>query len=377
MFLRRLLSIAGWLIALLTATQVCALEYVTINRNGSQRELAGRVVVEAEDGGLLFLTQDGVQWLLPKEEIAGRRTDAKPFAPLPRDEFAKQLQAELPGFKIHKTKHYLIAYNTSQAYAEWVGALFERLHAGFYRFWQVAGATLQEPQFPLVALVFKSQAAYEQHASRELGDATKSIVGYYSLTTNRMTTYDMTGVEEAGGGDRAAARIHKILTQPQAERSVATIVHEATHQIAFNSGLQVRFTDMPFWVSEGIAIYFETPDLRNSKGWAKIGVVNRVNLLNFQKALRTRPGLTSLLSDDKRFRTAATSADAYAEAWALNYFLIRTRREDYVKYLKALADQTPQVFLEPAERIKQFQQFFGDDLAALETEFLRYMQKVQ
>jgi hypothetical protein len=354
-----------------------ALEYVTINRAGAPKLLSGKVVVEAEDGGLLFLTADGVQWLLPKEEIVSRRSDEKPFVPLPRDALARQLTAELPGFRIHKTRHYVIAYNTTEAYAAWVGALFERLHTGFYAFWKSAGAELHEPEFPLVALVFKDQESYARHVERELGPLAKSIVGYYSLTTNRMTTYDLTGIADAGGGGPPAALIAKVLDKPEAERTVATIVHEATHQIAFNSGLQVRFTDMPFWVSEGLAIYFETPDLKNNKGWKAIGTVNRVNLINFRKALRTRPGLVSLLSDDKRFREAATSPAAYAEAWALSYFLIRTRREDYVKYLAALAQQTPQVFLEPAERIKQFQQFFGDDLPALETEFLRYMQQVE
>ncbi len=362
---------------LLHAGAADALEYVTINRSGAHQALAGKVIVEAADGGLLFLTADGVQWLLPKGEIVSRRADERPFVPLSRDALTRQLTAELPGFRIHKTRHYLIAYNTTEAYAAWVGALYERLHTGFYAYWKSAGAELHEPEFPLVALVFKNQALYEQHAQRELGDLSRSIVGYYSLTTNRMTTYDLTGVDEWIGGGRAAARINKILDQPQAERTVATIVHEATHQIAFNSGLQVRFTDMPFWVSEGLAIYFETPDLQNNKGWQKIGAVNRVNLINFKKALRTRTGLESLLSDDKPFRDAATSPAAYAEAWALSYFLIRTRREAYVKYLAALAQQTPQVFLEPAERIKQFQQFFGDDLAGLEAEFLRYMQQVE
>jgi hypothetical protein len=174
------------------------------------------------------------------------------------------------------------------------------------------------------------------------------------------------------------ARINQILSQPRAERTVATIVHEATHQIAFNSGLQVRFADVPFWLSEGIAIYFETPDLKRSKGWGGIGAVNRVNLLNFRKYLETRPrgSLAQLLSDDKRFRDPKTSADAYAEAWALNYFLIRTRKAAYIRYLQDLAALPPQRFLEPDERIAQFRQHFGDDLDALEAEFLKHMRGV-
>jgi len=361
---------------IVAARPLAALDYVTIKRGGSEQQLAGRVEVEAADGALLFQTPDGSQWMLLKDEIVSRRNDGKPFAPLTQDELARQLQGELPRFKIHKTRNYLIAYNTSDVYAQWVGALFERLHAGFYNFWKTAGAELHEPEFPLVALLFKDQASYEQHARRDLGSSPGSIFGYYSLTTNRMTTYDLTGVEEAGGA-KSAGRIQQILSQPKAERTVATIIHEATHQLSFNSGLQVRFTEMPFWLSEGLAIYFESPDLDNSKGWKKIGAVNRVNLLHFRKAIRTRPGLAQLLTDDKLFRDPKTSADAYSEAWAFTYFLIRTRRDAYVKYLHALAQRPLMVYQGPDERLKEFQQFFGTDLAALETEFLQHIQRVR
>ena len=135
---------------------------------------------------------------------------------------------------------------------------------------------------------------------------------------------------------------------------------------------------MPFWVSEGIAIYFETPNLESTKGWRNIGGINRVNLVNFRKFLPRRPAgsLELLLTDDKRFRDPATSADAYAEAWALTYYFLQTKSEAYLKYLAALAEQKPLIELEPAQRIKQFREFFGQDLNALENDFLRYMRTV-
>ena len=357
-----------------------ALDYVTHTVAGKQTELAGKVEVEAEDGGVLLLTRDGTLWPLPKEEIAARRKDDTPFEPLDRDQLAKQVVGELPaGFKVHATKHYLICYNTSPAYAQWVGALYERLFTAFYNYWEQRGMQLHEPQFPLVALVFDSRDSFAEFAHTEVGEAARSMIGYYSLKTNRMVSYDLTGVEDLKiVGDRGTtARINAILSQPGAERTVATIVHEATHQLAFNSGLQVRYADIPFWVSEGVAIYFESPDLSSSKGWKGIGGVNRVNLVNFRKRVSSKPtGLTTLLSDDKRFRDPATSADAYAEAWALTYFLIRTRSEAYAKYLQALG-QYPQLGETSAEeRIAEFKRAFGDDMTGLEAEFLRYMRRV-
>jgi hypothetical protein len=359
-----------------------AVEQVTVTKSGAVRILKGKVLVEAEDGGVLLLTPDGRLWPLPKEEISGRKSDEKPFQPLSRNEYQKVLLESLPqGFKIHQTEHYFICYNTSLAYARWVGALYERLYDGFYTFWKAKGAELHEPEFPLAAVVFDTRQNYENFARAELGPATSTIMGFYSLHSNLVTMYDLTGQEERKlAGDRnAQARISQLLSQPNAERNVATIVHEATHQLAFNSGLQQRFTDTPFWVSEGLAVFFETPDLGNGKGWGTIGAVNRFNLINFHKYLKTRqPGaLEKLLADDKRFRDPAAMSDAYAEAWALNYYLIRTDGKTYAKYLKLLSEQTPLVMQEPAVRQEQFLKHFGKSLEELEADFLKYMRTVK
>lgn len=358
-----------------------AVEQVTLSENGQQRVVSGKVMVEAVDGGILLLTPDGKMLPIPKEQISERGSNNKLFQPLAKDEFRKQLLASLPaGFKIHQTRHYTIAYNTSQGYAQWVGALYERLYSAFYSYWPRKGAELIDPEFPLGVIVFDTRENYVLHSRAEVGEGANSILGHYSLQTNLVTMYDLTGVEGVRfAGERTAARISQVLSQPNAERNVATIVHEATHQLAFNSGLQQRFVDTPFWVSEGLAVFFETPDLDNSKGWRNVGAVNRYNLLNFHKYLRARPpgSLSTLLSDDKRFRDPATMADAYAEGWALNYFLIRTKGETYVKYLKLLSEQKPLVQQEPAARQEQFLKLFGGDINKLESDFLKYMSNVE
>lgn len=382
---RVFLSAAALALLLATGRAAAALDYVTVKQGESEIEVAGKVQVEAEDGGVLLLARDGVLWPVPKEELVSRRSDDQPFTPLSRAEIGKKLLAELPdGFKIHSTKHYLICYNTSPAYASWVGALFERLLGSFTNYWNRRGFELHEPEFPLVAIVFDRQSDYAAYSRQELGEGgANSIIGYYSLRTNRVIMYDLTGVEEVAangkGAKSSAARINQILSQPKAERTVATIVHEATHQIAFNSGLQVRYADIPFWVSEGIAIYFETPDLQSTKGWRNIGGVNRVNLFNFRKSLgdRSPDGLKLLLTDDARFRDPATMSAAYAESWALNYFLLRTRGDQYVAYLKKMSEQTPLIPVSPEERLKDFTTTFGADLQTLDAEFLRYMRSVE
>ncbi|MBI2478555.1 MAG: DUF1570 domain-containing protein, partial [Planctomycetia bacterium] len=319
--------------AAVTGDTALAIEHISLKRDGESIHVDGKIVVEAVDGGLLIQDTRGVLWAITPDEIVSRDSDAIPFAPADQEKMSEELLKEFPdGFRIHKTAHYLVCYNTSSAYAEWCGSLYERLFLAFNTYWKNRGFKLNEPEMPLVALVFDDQQSYSAYASPELGAATSKIIGYYSLRSNRVVMYDLTGSDAgAGGRESTAAHINQLLMRPGAERTVATVIHEATHQIAFNCGLQTRYADIPLWVSEGVAIYFETPDLRSSKGWRNIGGVNQVRLQEFGRYLRNRPSdsLVTLISNDDRFRDPRTASDAYAEAWSLNYFLIRKHLKEY------------------------------------------------
>lgn len=363
--------------------QVSAAEELTIRRNGRSSRLNGEILLEAQDGGVLFLSRDGTLWIVQPEELQQRKKLSADVLPLSQEEMVSYLEKEMPdGFRFHQTAHYVICYNTSKAYAQWCGALYERLYRAFYGYWKNAGMELQEPRYPLVSLVFEDRQSYLQYSRRDLGTEVTSAIGYYNMRTNRTIAYDLTGVEKNGVNQprgSSASHINRILSQPAAERTVATVVHEATHQLAYNSGLQQRYADNPFWVSEGMAIFFETPDLKSTKGWRTLGGVNRVNLFNFRKYYRARgeDSLQSLLSEDSRFQDPKRAADAYAEAWALNYFLLRTKKKAYVTYLRKLAAQAPLTTADPERRLAEFKAAFGEDLQKLDAEFIRYISRIR
>ena len=360
-----------------------AMEHVVLKRDGREIEIGGRLLLTAEDGGVMILAPDGMLWRVPPEEIVKRTSDDEPLVPLSQAELGEQLLEELPhGFELHVTQHYVICHNTSKAYAQWCGALFERLYKAFTNFWSRKGFDLHEPEFPLVALVFADRDSYSRFQSREVGEAAAKIIGYYSQDTNRISTFDLTGAEalrRSGDKRGSSADINRMLARPEAERLVATIIHEATHQIAFNCGLQTRHADIPRWLSEGLAIYFETPDLSSSKGWRTIGAVNQVRLTGFREYVRRgRPAdsLASLIANDQRMLDPERADDSYGEAWALNYFLIRQHPKQYVDYLKQLSTKEPLIWDEPQERLQEFKQAFGD-LDQLDAEFLRQIGKVR
>jgi hypothetical protein len=364
---------------------VSAIDQVTFRHKGREITESGRLLVTAQDGGLLLLARDGVIWAIAPDEIIKHTSDDTSFEPFTRDEMAKRMLAVLPkNFEVlpaNQYKHYLIFYDTNRTYAQWCGSLFERLYMAFTNYWSHKGFELTEPEFPLVAVIFADQQAYLKFSRSDLGTAGESIIGYFHMATNRMTMYDLSGVAAAGRQSvmvTNAAQINQILAQPEALQTVSTVVHEATHQIAFNCGLHTRLSDCPVWFSEGIAVYFETPDLRSANGWNGIGAVNQPRLELFQKYLTYRPSdsLQTLLATDKRLHDSKQSLTAYAEAWALTYFLVKKHPKEYVAYLRTLSKKKPLLHDSPETRLNEFQKAFGD-INKLDTEFIRYMARLR
>lgn len=380
--MRSCFAISLLTVAVASALPAWSMDHVTLRQDNKRLAITGRILTTAQDGGLLLLARDGVLWPVQPDELLERTSDDLPFKPFSAEEMSQRVLGELPsGFEVYRTAHYLICHNASREYAVWCGSLFERLTMAFTNFWSRRGFAIQTPEFPLVAVVFADRQSYEQFARKELGDAVGAIIGYYSLRTNRMTMFDLTGMaglERAPRGT-TAAQISRILAQPEAERMVATIVHEATHQIAYNCGLHARFSDCPLWFSEGIAVYFETPDVSSAKGWSTVGAVNLPRLAQFRDYARRRPSdsLVSLIRDGTRFRDTSKGLDAYAEAWALTYFLLKQRPKQYVEYLRTLSAKEPAKSDDPEIRLHEFKRAFGPDLKRLDSDFLRFILRLR
>lgn len=371
------------LVGLFTAQPSWAVEHVVFLRDGNQQKVSGRLEVAASDGGVLVMAQDGVLWAITPEELIKRHHDDDLFEASGQKELENRLLSELPqGFQTYTTANYLICYNTPKVYAQWCGALYERLFRAYRNFWNRRGFKLHDPEFPLIALVMDNRKSFLEVAKSELGEAAGSIIGYYSLRTNRVIMYDLTGAA-AGANQRrerlTTREINQMLGLPSAERTVATIVHEATHQIAFNCGMHVRYADIPIWLSEGLAMYFETPDLRSSKGWRNIGGVNYTRLDEFRRYAERRPSnaLQKLIGGNERFRHAREAADAYPEAWALTYYLLRNHPKQFIQYMNTMSKKGPLLTDDRQRRLTDFHSAFGNDLEKLDATFMKQIQRIK
>lgn len=339
------------------------------------RQVEGKIEIEALDGSVVFLDMVGHLLLLRKNEIVDRQQHDKPVELTPA-ELESRLKGELPeGFRMHQSRHYTFCYWTERDYVQWVAALYERLFTGFNNFWENRGFDPQAPKRPLVVLVFANRAQFDRFAKTDMGSDPSGIIGYYHVLHNWVVMYDLMADGQFGGRERD---LSQALSHPNAIPMVGTIVHEATHQLMFNNGMQQRMADIPLWVAEGLAVYFEAPDLTSKKGWKGIG---KINVLRYQQAkqyFQKRPAdsLVTLMQDDKRFRGPG-ALDAYAEAWALNYFLLKKYSKPYQAYLQELSQKPPLVKQTGAERIALFEEKIGKSLAEFDREFVQYLQKLQ
>lgn len=351
---------------------------VTLQREQARRTLDGHILIEASDGGLLFETRDTGYHLLQPDQIQDRRPLEGKFEVFARADLQRHLLNEFPGFDAYSTANYLIIHNTSRQYAEWCGGLYERLHRAFLNYWKTRGIRLQTPEYPLVAVVFRSRADYEKYALADIGPAAKAILGYYNIQTNRVVMFDLTGVERATSGQRLTTvdQINRILMQPAAERTVATIVHEATHQISYNCRLQTRLAGNPKWLSEGMAIFFETPDLSSRRGWAGIGKVHPLHLTNFKNRGVGQGGVRRIVVDDSVFQRQETAGVAYSQAWALVYFLQKTKSREFAAYVRGLSELPPLAEEQPDQRLARFEEAFGE-IDELEQKFLATMSRLR
>lgn len=347
--------------------------------DGATVAVEGTIEVEAADGGLLLARPDQRLEVISADRVI-RRT-ALPAATVPGtpQEIGRRVLGELPaGFDILVTKHYVVCFDTSRSYAQWAAALFERLHEAFTNFWDRAGFEVEPPEQPLIVVIFADRRRYEEHASQDLGAATDRVVGYYNMLSNRITTYDLTGsdVLTASAGRTLGRAGLDILARPEAAGLVSTLVHEATHQMAFNSGLHQRLAPVPVWVCEGVATYFETPDVSSDRGWRAIGGVNALRRQQFLTSVRGG-WIAPLIADDEAFRQPDAAIDAYARAWALTAFLMQTKKQAFVRYMATLAAKRPFADDSPEIRRRDFVAAFGEPNGEMEESVAAFVARLR
>lgn len=170
--------------------------------------------------------------------------------------------------------------------------------------------------------------------------------------------------------------------------NMRTLVHEATHQLTFSTGLLNREGDTPLCIIEGLGTYGEARELMGPSNFGRVNW-NRLKVLESTDRLgsiannprqpdRVRPRtvpwipLRELFIDDMVLRSGWIEL-AYAESWLLVHYLLKDEemRPRFRQYLKAIESR------QTAEhRIEDAQTHLGD-LEQLERKLRGYAVRLE
>ena len=306
-----------------------------------------------------LLRRDGHLTSFRTDEVTDFHEIAPRFRPYSAIDIRDRLQEEFGrGFEVKTTAHYVVV--AKRGSADRYAALFERIYRQFHTYFTTRGFRITEPEFPLIAVVLPDERAFTEYC---LGEGTKpqpGLVGFYLPHSNRVALYD-----------RAAAN------QSTEDDVDNTVIHEGTHQVAFNTGVHSRIGPSPLWLVEGLATLFEADAIRQrAAGDSALNRVNPDRLAWFREYRLRRPkkSLEAFVRGDSLFKKSAL--DAYSQAWALTFYLAETHPAELASHIKKVAGRNPLEPYDEETRLKDFRAAFGNDLDLVESGMLRFYDRL-
>jgi hypothetical protein len=307
---------------------------------------------------VFFLVRDGQLAEFTPSEPANYSEVAGGFRSYSQAEIRGLLLREFAqGYEVSGVGHYLVVHPAGKR-DQWAPR-FEELFRSFVHYFSARGWQLSEPRFPLVAVVYSRPADFWQQAEKEGLRQTPGVLGYYSPVTNRILMFDASS--PGGGYDWAT--------------NAETIIHEAAHQSAFNTGVHSRFGDPPRWVIEGLGTMFEARGVWQSRTFPRLS--DRVNHGRLQawrayaKSRRSGDSIARLVASDRMF--SSDPDGAYSEAWALTFFLIESSPKKYIEYMAKTAERPAFTDISGPKRLAEFTEVFGTDLKMLDARMQRFL----
>lgn len=312
----------------------------------------------------VVLEPTGHLHVIDQAQVQSHRVLELDFAPQTLADARNRLQSELGSrYETLVFGPYVLAAPNGTA-ERWRDR-FSALLAGYLRYFEVRGWSLRRPDFPLCVIVFSTRQEFLNYAAAQVQQLPTSVVGSYFPRSNRCVLYHITGVDSGGG------------ESTNWSETEATIVHEAVHQLAYNTGIHQRLSMDPLWFVEGLASMFEQPavyDLRQQQSTLESRMLR--DKQRRLQSLLARPQdlvqhMQSLVVSDELF---AQQPDlAYDLAWAMTFYLAERMPTEFRQYTSRLAAR-PYGDYSAAERASDFRTAFGGDLSLLAVQLTRLLQ---
>lgn len=362
-----------------------------------------------------YATMEKVLEANPKHEGAKRvlALKAEMDKPLPDN---PALEAELrkivkrDSMRIAKSNHFLLLHDTPERPAPGRKknrsqerlALLEQVYESFLLLFHAQDVQLDIPRERMKVVLFNEYDDYKSF-STGLSPSLSSASGFWEPARNVSVFYDhgtdntfvtLEKLQKQLRDDAAEAKknvtaltkdivrfsktLDFLIEVAQENADIEVVSHEATHQMAGNTGLFPRHVMIPSWVHEGLATYFESP---GDASWAGVGAVNSQRL-TWYRALEPDREHSNIdfIVGDQIFDYAATHGaklHGYGQAWALTHYLVENHLKEFVSYYRMLGELPPDVILNQELLTNLFDKSFGTDRKQLDQEWRDYMRKLK
>ncbi|MFO0910326.1 MAG: DUF1570 domain-containing protein [Isosphaeraceae bacterium] len=213
---------------------------------------------------------------------------------------------------VSRSEHYLALGDAQTDFREEALAIAERLAGSYREYFTGKELPVKFPDRRMTVVALKGRSSYAAFKGEEIPDAE---AGHYDIDADRLVIFDSRGP----GGLPGSTNQRRINT--------LTLVHEAIHQLTFDTGLVSRESDVPVALSEGLATFGELW----TRDQPRLGQFNRPRLL----ALKTHDWIPveEILTDDTLFEKEDAAQSAYSIAWLLTHTLLKTRARQFKVYL--------------------------------------------
>ena len=334
----------------------------------------------------------------------------KPIADSSKEEKEMRDLIGRPEMKIQMSKHYILLHDTPDRpapnrkvpRAQERLDLLEQVYESFLLRFYASGVELEIPKERLKVVLFQNHQDYLFFATK-LDAGLSRAAGFWSSDNNTAVFYDNGTTEDfqqllkisdqfqklkdeavkkralnAADIRRSADTLQYIVNMERENLDIEVVSHEATHQMAGNTGLLPRDVRIPSWVHEGLATYFETPD---GASWGGIGTVNR-DRLEWYRALEPDREHSNIdfIVGDQIFDYAGnhtSKVHGYGQAWALTHFLLEKHFDGFIAFYRRLGEMPPEVILSQDSLNKMFDECIKLDRSSLDAQWRAYMRSLK
>ena len=387
-----------------------------VGQAGKDADAVMKAALWALKKGLLRDFHSGVEKALsidPQHEPALRVTELKkkidePLPDNPALEQELRNYARAPGMQVATSKHFILLHDVAAKPAQGKRKnraqerleLLEQTYESFLFLFCAQDVELEIPRERLKVILFKDQKDF-QELSTSLNPALASTSGFWDPVRN-VCVFSDDGTSKTyqalqklqGDLKKSSDEAKKNRTNPDLVRFLKTIdllieidrenadvtavSHDATYQMAGNTGLLPRHVDIPRWVHEGLATYFEAP---GEAPWAGVGAVSQERLDSYRSLEQDKVHSNiDFIVADQVFDFAKSSGAApqgNGQAWGLTHFLLENHIKEFVAYYRMLGEMPPDVPLNPKLLTELFSRVFGSDRTALDREWRQHMRSLK